>query len=315
MEQQSIPKNIQKYILAYRFLLDALDEYQEDIAAERQKDCRPERKQEIRERIARRCRKEIREVFSRIPRQETRYRRMRWGRRICWLGSGLSLALSVVFLAVTIAQQQTLPFLLGLIMLTGNRIFDKISDIAQDHLLWSIMENEYQPTKTVWSEEQKQLLPERLLPYLQPLSCTVNGNDCIRGKFRCHCGAEHFSVLRHPTEGYLRAVCPNCKREIVLFDEHLDARHADGQAQQYFPNVLQMAWCRSCKNKLHHVILTVLSDENRTFFQEKPVELTEESGYCMLFQLYCAECGQMTGDGRYIWNAKTAQSEEEERQA
>ena len=31
MEQKKIPKNVQKYIIAYRFLLDALDEYREEI--------------------------------------------------------------------------------------------------------------------------------------------------------------------------------------------------------------------------------------------------------------------------------------------
>ena len=47
MEQQQIPKNVQKYVIAYRFLLDALDEYQEEILEVRRTDCRPERRKEI----------------------------------------------------------------------------------------------------------------------------------------------------------------------------------------------------------------------------------------------------------------------------
>lgn len=314
MEQQRIPKNVQKYMVAYRFLLDTLDEYQEDILTERRKDCHPQRRQEIRERIARRCRKEAHEVFSRIPRQEKRYCGLRWVRQLCRLGGAVSFALAVAFLLKTAVQQEMIWFLLGLIALTANRIFDKLSRIAQDHLLWIIMENEYQPTKTVWGEEQKQLLPERLHPYVQPLACSVDPRDCIRGKLKCVCGGEAFSVWRHPKKGYLRAVCPDCKREIVLFDEHLDAHYADGKAQQYFPNVLEMALCRGCKSEIHDVTLTVISDEERTFFQEQPERLTDNSGYCILFQMHCADCGQMTGDGRYVWNAETAQTEEEEQQ-
>ncbi|MDO5548616.1 MAG: hypothetical protein Q4F79_09035 [Eubacteriales bacterium] len=315
MEQQQIPKNMKKYIIAYRYLLDVLDEYQEDIVTERRENCHPQRRQEIRNRIARRCRKEAREVFSRIPRQEKRYRGLRWVRRLCWLGGCLSLGLAVVLLLEAVVCHQVFWCLFGLIALTSNRIFDKISGIAQDHLVWSIMETEYKPVKTVWSEEQKQLLPERLHSCIQPLSCTVEPQDCIRGKLKCFCGSEVFSVWRHPTAGYLRAVCPDCKREIVLFDEHLDAHHADGKAQQYFPNVLEMALCRSCKSELHGVTLTIVCDEERTFFQENPAQLTEESGFCMLFQMHCADCGMLTGEGRYVWNAQTQQAEEEERQA
>ena len=286
MEQQTLPKNVQKYIVAYRLLLDALDEYRDSIVAERREDCRPEYRQEIRNRIARRCRREGREVYRRIPRQEERYRGTRSIRRLCWLGDTVTLAVGLYFVLDGLWNRSVLWILFGLIALTGNRIISKLSGLAQDHLVWTIMETDYTAKETVWDAEQAQLLPERLHPYVQPLSSRVDPQDCIRGKLKCLCGGEAFSVFRHPTEGYLRAVCPDCRREIVLFDEHLDARHADGNAQQYFPNALEMALCRRCQSELHHVVVTVLSDRQRSFFGTQGSEVNEDSEYCLLFRLF-----------------------------
>ena len=310
MEQKKIPKNVQKYIIAYRFLLDAMDEHREEILESRRKDCRPERKKEIRERVASRCRREGWEVFRRIPRQEKRFRRLRWIKWLCWLGGSAGLGCSIALFIQAAVSRQLIFLLIGLIALTVNRICAKGLAVAQDVMVWSVMEHDYQPHQTVWSEKQKQLLPERLHPYVEPLSCTVEPEDCVRGRLRCLCGSTVFSMWRHPTQGYLRAVCPDCKREIVLFDEHLDARGADGQAQQYFPNALQTAVCRICESELHRVTVTVLSDAERSFFQEKPVP-TAESGYCILFEMHCASCGQLTGDGRYLWNPEDERKEEQ----
>lgn len=311
MEQQQIPKNVQKYVIAYRFLLDALDEYQEEILEVRRTDCRPERRKEIQNRIASRCRREGWEVFNRIPRQEKRYRGLRWIKWLCWLGASVGLAFAIVLFVQAAMNRQLVLLLAGLIGLTVNRIFDKGLAIAQDFLVWSVMAHDYQPHKTVWSESQVQLMPQRLRQYVEPLSCTVEPEDCIRGRLRCLCGCTAFSMWRHPTEGYLRAVCPDCKREIVLFDEHLDTRGADGQAQQYFPNALQTAICRACGSELHRVTVTVLSDAERSFFQEKPVQTLEGAGYCILFEMHCASCGLLTGDGRYVWNPEDEREEEQ----
>lgn len=311
MEQKKIPKNVQRYIIAYRFLLDAMDEYREEILETRRTDCRPERRREIQNRVASRCRREGREVFQRIPRQEKRYRRLRWIKWLCWLGESAGLVFAVALFVQAALSRQIILLLTGLIALTVNRICDKGLAAAQDMLVWSVMAHDYQPHQTVWSQQQKQLLPARLHPYIEPLSCTVEPENCVRGRLRCLCGSTALSMWRHPTEGYLRAVCPECKREIVLFDEHLDARGADGKAQQYFPNALQTAVCRFCESDLHRVTVTVLSDAERSFFQEKPIH-TADGGYCILFEMHCASCGQLTGDGRYLWNPEDERKGEQD---
>ena len=313
MEQQKFSPKLQRYILAYRMLLDAFDEYQTEIMQIKQPNCRPEKRGETRNRILMRCSEEARQVFRLLPRQEGRYRGIRWMGWLTRVLEGLCLLGAVGCAAPLVYTRQMIWLLLALICLTCSRICSKLTALLRDALAWNILQNDYQPCRTVWSETQQQLLPQRLIPFAQPLTCSVDPDNCIRAKIQCSCGGEWFRVWRHPQQGYLKATCAECGREVVLFDEHLDARHADGNGQQYYSNALEMALCRSCRSEIHRVMLTVASDAQRTFFHADAAD-SEDSGYCILFRLFCAECGAPSGEGQYFWCREWDEEEQEETQ-
>lgn len=247
-------------------------------------------------------------VFHRLPWQEKGYRRF-------WIGGLLLRLLSVLTLLGAVggavqAIRLTRPavwLVLALISLTMNRMAAKASGALRDALVWKILSEDYQPMETAWSDKQQALLPSRLLPFAVPLSSSVDPDNCIRLKIRCSCEGEQFRVCRHPEQGFLVATCVSCGREIVLFDEHLDSHRADGQAQRFPVKELQMAVCRSCGGEAHRVILTVASDEQRSFFQAEMDSDGAESGYCLVFQMFCAACGASSGDGTYFWSKEWEQ--------
>ena len=318
MKKQRISKKMNRFLAEKEVVLDCIDEYQEEMQAlQSRKEDRAQRAS-VYNRVARRCTKESRALLSTLPWKAKEYRYLRM---IEAAAAGLT-ALLVMGAAGGAYQAIKLSLwsiaaLLGVMVIVLLRLASKIHGLLCDLLVWNILRREYQPEKTVWNEEQRMLLPKRLLPYVQPVRSSVEPENCIRSKLRCTCGATRFSVFRHPKNGYLRANCASCGREIVLFDEHLDAHHADGKAQHYAISELQMAACRSCGRGTQQVIITAVSDKDRSFFHAGGDSATEEnaaeeSGYGLIYQLYCTECGALCGDGTYFWSKDWEQEQKED---
>lgn len=318
VKKQRISKKMNRFLAEKEVLLDCMDEYQEEIQAlPRRKEDRAEQAS-VYNRIARRCTKESRALLSTLPWKAKEYRHLRM---IEAAAAGLTALLVMgagggAYQAVKLSLW-SIAALLGVTVVVLLRLASKIHGLLCDLLVWKILRREYQPEKTVWSEEQRMLLPKRLLPYVQAVRSSVEPENCIRSKLRCSCGATRFQVFRHPENGYLRANCASCGREIVLFDEHLDAHDADGAAQHYLLRELQMAACRSCGRGTQQVIITAVSDKDRSFFRAGGENTTEESaaeesGYGLIYQLYCTECGALCGDGTYFWSKDWEQEQKED---
>lgn len=307
MEQNKPSKRLQRYIIAYRMLLDALDEYQPEIVQLRRRDCEEEQRRTLRNHIASRCSRESRNVFRLIPREETRFR------GIYMLGILLKVLSYIgtggvgVCLAGIADGDTTLWLAMALACAVSSRVFSKLAAYQCDRLLWFIMDNDYRAAKTVWADDQKMLLPKRLNDLTVPITSSVDTKNSIRAKLRCTCGTEEFHAYRHPEQGYLEAECTRCGRRIVLFDEETDAFGAHGQPQEYSHEQLQMAQCRHCRSDAHRVVMMVMSDKNRKFFFP---EREGEGEYGILIQMHCAECGAQSGDGTYYWDGTMPDDED-----
>ncbi len=308
MEQKPLPRKIQKYIVAYRFLLEAIDEYREEMRLVQSDDCREEQKKEIYDKVTNRCRDEGKVLFRLLPREERSCRWQRRLRNLCRVLEYAMIGLCGLSIGEAIHYRQLILLLIAAVFFTGNRICGKVIDILQDKVVWKAAVEMYQPKTVAWNESQRMLIPKRLRENVKPLLSEVDPDNRVRAKIVCICGSEKFRVYRHPEQGYLKAVCPDCGRELVLFDDHLDTHEADGQGQSYFANNLQMALCASCKNETHQVILTIGSDEHRTFFGNSD-EGSGNSGYFLMYQMFCSACGLNAGDGQYYWSGEEEEAE------
>lgn len=313
MKGNRISRKTSRFLAEKETLLDRLDDYQEELQALRRREDDRQLRAVLFNKMATRCKREGRILLGLMPWGAKEYRSL-----LLWefLYIGLTALLVIgagggAYEAIRLSRW-SIAALLCVVVFVLLRLASKIHGLLCDILVWRVLRLEYQPVSTVWSAEQQALLPKRLIPYMQPVANSVDPNNCIRGKLRCACGGHAFRVWRHPEKGYLTAICDSCGKEIVLFDEHLDSHGADGAAQHYFVHSLQMAQCPRCGEETHQVIVTVVSDQERSFFASQPTKSTEESGYGLIFELFCSTCGTPSGDGSYFWSRDWEQSNEQE---
>ena len=313
VKKKRISKKMNRFLAEKEIVLDSLDEYQDNIRMMRQRQEDRALRADLYNKIATRCKKEGRILLGLVPWGAKDYRSI-----LLWefLYAGLTALLVMgagggAYEAVRLSRW-SIAVLLGVTLLVLLRLASKVHGLLCDVLVWKVLRREYQPEKIVWNEEQRMLLPKRLLAYVQPVRSSVEPENCIRSKLRCTCGRHAFHVFRHPENGYLWATCSVCGEEIVLFDEHVDAHHADGEAQHYAISELQMAACRSCGSGTQQVIITAVSDKDRSFFQPEGEITVEESGYGLIYQMYCTECGALCGDGTYFWSKDWEQEQKED---
>lgn len=313
MKWKRTSKKMQRFLEEKEVLLDCIDEYQEEIQTlQRQKSSRSQRAA-LYNKIASRCTKESHALIGTVSWRAKGYRHLLLAEHGMTALTVLLVMGAIGGAVLTGRRGQWLYALpLALIAVVLVRLAFKIYGLLCDILVWKVLERDYRPQPVTWTEKQNMLLPERLRPYVVPLRSSVEPDNCIRSKLQCTCGGKGFRVLRHRTNGYLKAVCSECKQEIVLFDEHLDAHDADGAAQYYPWNALEMAACYPCVNATLEVVITVVSDSDRSFFQAGAIPPTTESGYGLIYQMFCAHCGELCGDGTYFWSNDWEKKKEEE---
>lgn len=313
MRWKRTSKKMKRFLDEKEILLDCVDEYQEEILELRKNKGDRAQRAALNNKVANRCKKESHALFRMLSWGVKGYRGLFLGAH-CLTALTVLLVMGAVGGAVLTGRRgqwlYALP--LALIAVVLVRLSQKIYGLLCDMLVWNLMKKDYHPENVVWTQQQTMLLPERLRPYVVPLRSSLEPENCIRSKLRCTCGGQSFRVLRHRQNGYLEAVCCECKQEIVLFDEHLDAHDADGQAQSYPWNALEMAACYSCVTMELQVVITVVSDTNRSFFQRGEITSTMESGYGLIYQMFCAYCGELRGDGSYFWSNDWEKKKEEE---
>ncbi len=112
-------------------------------------------------------------------------------------------------------------------------------------------------------------IPARLAGFLFPIG-DDNTEYQVTGTIKCECGNELFEVYESNERQFVKLICSECSKEIILFDAGKDGWDGFVCKTDYIDRnkPFNKVVCSKCNSSLYHVVTTISSQGKQDFYDE-----------------------------------------------